>query len=222
VQNVASARSMAWARYLMLRRVNPSAEARAFAGDRALPTGSMKTQRLPASAVAVIVRPWFALNVPGCARLSTEQESSRKRNSDREGLATVSRQLKVVFDTNIYVSAFILPGSQADSALMRIVEGTNRLIISKAIVDELLDALSRKFAKDADELARLAVFLADLADIVRPRGRIEVLNNRILECAKTGGAHAIVTGDREMLRLRRFEEIRIISLRQHLEGNQSA
>lgn len=134
--------------------------------------------------------------------------------------------MKVVFDTNIYVSAFLLPGSQADSALMRIADGTDRLIISKAIVDELLDVLSRKFAKDADELARIAVFLADLADIVRPRGRIEVLqdgpDNRILECARTGGAYAIVTGDKAMLRRRRFGDIRILSLQQYLEGDQSA
>jgi putative PIN family toxin of toxin-antitoxin system len=134
--------------------------------------------------------------------------------------------LKVVFDTNIYVSAFLLPGSQADSALMRIAEGTDQLIISKAIVDELLDVLSRKFAKNADELARVAVFLTDLADIVRPRGRIDVLrdepDNRILECARTGKADAIVTGDKAMLRLRRFGEIRIISLQEYLEGNQSA
>lgn len=134
--------------------------------------------------------------------------------------------MKVVFDTNIYVSTFILPGSQADSALMRIAEGTDRLIISKAIVDELLDVLSRKLAKDADELARVAVFLAELADIVRPRGRIEVLHdgpdNRILECAGTGRAYAIVTGDEAMLRLRRFGDIRILSLQQYLEGDQSA
>lgn len=133
--------------------------------------------------------------------------------------------MKVVFDTNIYVSAFLLPGSQADLALMRIAEGTDRLIISKVIVDELLGVLSRKFAKDADELARVAVFLADLADIVRPRSRIDVLqdgpDNRILECARTGGADAIVTGDKAMLRLRRFGEIRIISLQQYLGGNES-
>jgi uncharacterized protein len=134
--------------------------------------------------------------------------------------------LKVVFDTNIYVSAFLLPGSQADSALMRIVEGTDRLIASKAIVDELLGVLSRKFAKDADELARIAVFLTDLAEVVRPRGRIDVLqdesDNRILECARTGGAPVIVTGDKAMLRLGRFGEVRIISLQEYLEGNQSA
>ncbi len=106
---------------------------------------------------------------------------------------------------------------------MRIVEGTDRLIVSKVIVDELLGVFSRKFAKDADQLARIAVFLADLADVVRPRGRIDVLqgesDNRILGCARTGGAHVIVTDDKAMLRLGRFDEVRIISLQEYLEEN---
>ena len=134
--------------------------------------------------------------------------------------------MTVVFDTNIYVSAFLLPGSQADSALMRIAEGKDRLIISKAIIEELLDVLSRKFARNADELARIAVFLADLAEVVQPRGQIKVLqdeaDNRILECAKAGGADAIVTGDKAMLRLRRFDDIRILPLKQYLEQKDRA
>ncbi|MGH8496018.1 MAG: putative toxin-antitoxin system toxin component, PIN family [Gammaproteobacteria bacterium] len=134
--------------------------------------------------------------------------------------------MKVVLDTNIYVSAFVFPGSQAESALTRIVGGADRLIISKAIVHEILDVLSSKFARDADELARVAVFLNDLAETVRPRGRIRLLqdepDNRILECARTGGAQAIVTGDRAMLRLRRFDEIPILSLRQYLDRSEHA
>ena len=132
--------------------------------------------------------------------------------------------MRVVFDTNIYVSAIILPGSQAGSALMQIIEGADQLLISKAIIDELLNVLSRKFARDADELARLAVFLSDLAEIVRPRRRLEVLpdeaDNRILECARTGKAQAIVTGDKGMLRLHNFRNVRIISLRQYVEREQ--
>lgn len=129
--------------------------------------------------------------------------------------------MRVVFDTNIYVSAFVLPGSEADAALIRVIDGTDRLIISKAIIDELLEVLARKFSRHADELAHTAVFLSDLAEVVRPRRRIHVLHddadNRILQCAKTGRAEAIVTGDREMLALRAFDQIRILSLREYLE-----
>ncbi len=104
---------------------------------------------------------------------------------------------------------------------MRVVDQVDQLVISKAIIDELLTVLARKFARNADELSRVAVFLADMAELVRPRGRIDVLqdeaDNRILECARTGKAEAIVTGDKAMLDLGGYRKIKIISLRDFLE-----
>jgi len=46
--------------------------------------------------------------------------------------------VRVVFDTNIYVSAFVLHGSSADRAMQRIFDGHDTLLISKPILDELL------------------------------------------------------------------------------------
>ena len=129
--------------------------------------------------------------------------------------------MRVVFDTNIFVSAFALPGSRADAAPKRVIEDIDQLVVSKAIIDELLTVLARKFSRDADELAHVAVFLSDLARVVRPRGRIDVLqdeaDNRILECARTGKANLIVTGDKAMIELGSYREIKIISLRDYLE-----
>ena len=128
--------------------------------------------------------------------------------------------MRVVFDTNIFVSAFVLPGSRADAALRRVLDGEDELVISRAIIDELLTVLARKFARDADELGRVAVFLADLGVVVRPRGRVKILSdeadNRILECARTGHADVIVTGDRAMLALGHYQDIEIKSLRDYL------
>ena len=42
-------------------------------------------------------------------------------------------------------------------------------------------------------------------------------DNRILECAVTEQTHVIVTGDRTMLSLKKYQEIRILSLRQCLD-----
>jgi len=128
--------------------------------------------------------------------------------------------LRVVFDTNIFVSAFVFPGSRADAAVRRVLDGEDELVISRAIIDELLTVLARKFARDADELGRVAVFLTDLGVVVRPRGRVTILSdeadNRILECARSGHADLIVTGDRAMLALGRYQDIDIKSLREHL------
>ena len=105
--------------------------------------------------------------------------------------------------------------------MARIIDGVDELVISKAIVDELLGVLARKFSKDADELARVAVFLTDVAEVARPRKKLRVLadepDNRILECALTGKADAVVTGDSARLKLKTFRGIRLISLRDYLD-----
>ena len=128
--------------------------------------------------------------------------------------------MKVVFDTNILVSAFVFPGGRGEEALRRIVEEQDQLLISKAIVDELLGVLGRKFSRDREELAHVAVYLSDLAITVSPRRRLRVVkdepDNRILECALTGRADAIVTGDQALLDVRLYRGVRIIALREYL------
>ncbi len=131
--------------------------------------------------------------------------------------------MKVVFDTNIFVSAFVFPGGSADEAVQRIVRGENQLILLHAIIGECLSVIARKFGRDVNELARIAVFLGDLGVIVRPRRRVAVLSdepdNRILERAIAGHADAIVTGDRAMLRLGKFRGIRLLTLREFLDSD---
>ena len=130
--------------------------------------------------------------------------------------------MKVVFDTNVLVSALVFPGARADAALRRIVEEQDVLLISAPILDELLGVLARKFARDGEELARIAVFLSDLALTVRPRTRLKVVaddpDNRILECAVAGHADAIVTGDRALLALGTYRRVRLLTLAGYLEG----
>ena len=128
--------------------------------------------------------------------------------------------MKVVFDTNIFISAFVIPGSQAEKAVLRIIEGSDVLRLSKGILNELLTVLSTKFSRDKEEISRVAVILSEIAEWVEPSEKIKVLNddpdNRILECAVSGTADIIVTGDKELLRLRGYEKTKIISLKEYL------
>lgn len=127
---------------------------------------------------------------------------------------------RVVFDTNILVSALVFPGGQGEAALRRIVEQTDQLVLSRAIVDELLDVLARKFARDAEELAHVAVFVTELAVMVAPKRRLRVVrddpDNRILECALTGRADVLVTGDKALLALKSYRTVQLLSLREYL------
>ncbi len=130
--------------------------------------------------------------------------------------------MRVVFDTNILVSALVFPGGQGEAALRRIIEQTDQLVLSRPILDELLGVLGRKFARDTEELAHVAVFLTELSVMVAPKRRLRVVqdepDNRILECAVAGRAAVIVTGDKVLLALKRYEEIRLLTLRDYLES----
>lgn len=131
--------------------------------------------------------------------------------------------MKAVFDTNIFISAFAIPRSRAEAAILKVAEGDVQLVISRDIIHETLEVLARKFDRNPEELARVAVYLSELAEVVTPRRRLKVLgdepDNRILECAVTGKAEVIVTGDQAMLRLGAYRGIRILSLKDFLESH---
>jgi putative PIN family toxin of toxin-antitoxin system len=130
--------------------------------------------------------------------------------------------LRVVFDSNILIAALVFPGGRGEAALVRILNERDELILSKAILDETLSVLARKFARDTEELARIAVYLSGLSTSVKPRRQLEVLkdapDNRVLECAVAGRAAAIVTGDKAMLALGEYNGIQILSLSNYLNG----
>jgi putative PIN family toxin of toxin-antitoxin system len=130
--------------------------------------------------------------------------------------------MRVVFDTNIFISALVFPGGRADVAFQRILAGADTLIVSPAIIDEALTVLSAKFDRDPEELSRVAVMLSEVAVVVKPRKRLRILgdepDNRILECTVEGSAEAIVTGDKGMLALKSFREIPILSLDEYLRA----
>ena len=128
--------------------------------------------------------------------------------------------MRVVFDSNIFISAFVFPGSMAERAIVKIIEGNDSLYISKEILDEVLSVLSSKFSRDTEAISRVALNLSELAEFVSPTEKIRVLrdepDNRILECAVCADADIIVTGDKEMLKLREHGEIGMMSLKEYL------
>ena len=127
----------------------------------------------------------------------------------------------MVFDTNVFVSALVFPGGLADRALREALSREDTVLLSRPILDELLGVLARKFSRDSEELARVAVFLDDLTETIEPSERIDALadepDNRVLECAVEGRADCAVSGDQEVLALGAFRGIRMLSVRAFVE-----
>jgi putative PIN family toxin of toxin-antitoxin system len=129
--------------------------------------------------------------------------------------------VRVVFDTNIFISAFVIPGSLAEKAILKVIEGEDSLLISKDIIHEVLSVLSLKFGRDREALSHVAVTLTELAEMVKSGKRVKILrdesDNRILECAIYGEADLLVTGDKEILQQREYKGVKIVSLKEYLE-----
>ena len=124
--------------------------------------------------------------------------------------------MKVVFDTNIFISAFILPGSQGEQAFLLARRGVFDLYSSIAILTETAKTLRAKFEQSDEDIKASLQIISRAAILVKPSRNVTVLSdapdNRILECALEAEADLIVTGDRHLLKMKRFQEIPIIRL----------
>jgi len=128
---------------------------------------------------------------------------------------------KVVFDTNVYISAFITRGGKAEQAWRLALEGKVEVWTSVAILMEMAGKLREKFHW-RDELIKAAIkHIANTAKVIKPSIKINMLadepDNRILECAQGAGAEIIVTGDKHLLDLVAFEGIKIIRIADFLK-----
>jgi len=128
---------------------------------------------------------------------------------------------RVVADTNIYISGVMfggLPGAFLDLAIL----GAFTLVVSAALLDELDEKLRLKFLVTSEDAAAIRAKLESVADIVAPGLVLSVIDddpddNRVLECAITGQADCIVSGDRHLLKLKTYADMPIMTVRQFLD-----
>ncbi len=124
--------------------------------------------------------------------------------------------MRAVFDTNIFISAFIIPGSQGERAFLLAHQRRFDLCTSVAILTETAQKLRDKFYQSDEDIIAALKIISRAAEVFKPTTSVNVLrdvpDNRILECALEARADLVVTGDHHMLRLKIFQGIPIIRL----------
>jgi len=124
--------------------------------------------------------------------------------------------LRVVFDTNIYISAFVIPGGNAEKAYLGAIKRGFELYTSVAILTELARKLEEKFGWEKERIARLITAIADVAFVLKTTPHLKLLSddpdNRILECASKAEADLLVTGDNHLLQLEQYGNFKIVKL----------
>lgn len=130
--------------------------------------------------------------------------------------------IRLVIDTNVYISALMfggLPGSLLDLVFLQ----SFVTVISADLLDELDEKLRLKFELSPEDAATVLDRIAGIAQVVHPEKTLHVIredpdDDRVLECAVSGKADYIVTGDRHLLRLAEYRGIRIVRVREFLDS----
>lgn len=131
--------------------------------------------------------------------------------------------MRCIFDTNVLVSALLLPKSKPRQALDLALR-TGTVLLSFATLAELYEVLTRKqfrrYASEEDIRSFLAALTreAQWVDVdVQISACRDPKDNKFLELAVSGQATHIVTGDADLLTLNPFPRIEIVPPHRFLE-----
>jgi putative PIN family toxin of toxin-antitoxin system len=128
--------------------------------------------------------------------------------------------MRVVLDTNIYISALVF-GGEPRKVLTYAEARRFTLFISPTIQTELERTLENKFGwshgRVTGVLAKLRRFMKTVTPTTAFKLSDDPDDDKILECAHAAKADYIVSGDDHLLRLARFYDIPIITVKTFLE-----
>lgn len=137
-------------------------------------------------------------------------------NSDTE-----ENLIKTVIDSNILVSALIYQGKPG-IVLKLALEKKFITITSHILLSELFEVLVKKFNFSDEKIKQIDKKLTKMFRVVSPKKHLAIVkddaDNRVLEAAVEGKCKYIVTGDKELLELIVYRDIKIVTADQFLKS----
>jgi len=131
--------------------------------------------------------------------------------------------IRVVLDTNTVISALLFTGTA--SRLVPLWQAQRiTALVSRQILEEYLRVLAYPKFQLSDQEVRALIEeeLLPFVETVRVRRRLAVVrrdphDDKFIECAFSGRARYLVTGDRDLRELRSFRGIAILTVGEFLE-----
>ena len=128
--------------------------------------------------------------------------------------------MKVTVDTNTLISATFWSGS-SDKIISKAEIKEIEIILSNDIIKEYSKVLDYEEIQDKIkdkklEMKRTVGKIISMSTIVVPKEKLTIVKNDpddniILECAKAGNVDCIVSNDKHLLKLKKFENIPILN-----------
>ncbi len=124
-------------------------------------------------------------------------------------------KLRVVFDANVFIAALLTEGLSNILYVMS-SRGEFHLIISPEIIVELKNKLaSKKFGLNSFSIDEFVAQITSFATLVRLEEKVTIVksdpsDNKIIETAIAGDANLIVTYDKHLLKLKKYQNIGVV------------
>lgn len=129
--------------------------------------------------------------------------------------------MRAFLDTNVLVSALLRPEGPPGRVLASLYQGGFDLVASVPLIEELRRAVTyprirTRLIRPRAEVDRWIDGLTDLAEVVEdlpvlPRTSRDAADDVHLAAALAGRAEVLVTGDRDLLSVREFEGLQVVT-----------
>jgi putative PIN family toxin of toxin-antitoxin system len=132
------------------------------------------------------------------------------------------KKLKVVIDTNVLISS--IWGGKPYKIIEMWDQGKILVVVNQDILDEYFVVLNRFHLTEEDIEDITILFLNPNKTIIADSDlRLNIIksdpeDNKFLECAKTGNADFIISGDKHLLGIDSFENIKIVTVNDFLNS----
>ncbi len=130
--------------------------------------------------------------------------------------------LRIVLDTNVMISAIINNGTSR-RLLREIIQDKHILITSEQILTELESVLSRaKFKMDENEIKKIIGVMISSCDVKKTKSKFKIVkddpdDDMFINIAYDGKADCIVSGDKDLLKIKKFRSVKIFAVKEMLE-----
>jgi putative PIN family toxin of toxin-antitoxin system len=125
-----------------------------------------------------------------------------------------SNELRVVLDSNIIISSLVF-GGKPKEIVEKLLQREFVAVLSKPIIAEICDVLIKKFKFSKEKVKLLEQELLNKFEIVYPKEEINAVrdkdDNKIIEAAVEGKCRLIVSGDKDLLVLKKYKNIKILN-----------
>ena len=127
---------------------------------------------------------------------------------------------KIVIDTNNLISALGWGGNSRD-LIRKVIDKEYEFIISIDILEELKRVLDYpKFKFSEEQKRKFLEIIFKISTVMDTKLKLDVCDdekdNIFLECAIEGKADYIISGDDDLLRLKKFRNVKIVSVKEFL------